>query len=236
MLRGTRTLSDIVTNLHVSSKSFEDGYCHQGMLESSKWFDKNLKDLIQKSLIKDYSLKIIGHSLGSGVASILTVLWKDIFKDFNIKCYAFGNPSVFSLNLSLKYSNLITTIINGEDIVPRLSVNSIENLRKKVTQFHKENYKELSNLRKFASFIFNNNERDIHNPYIEVVDLTKDLNITPLFPAGNIYHILKKDSEIFIIKSNQEFYKEIIFTNNCKEDHHISSYKDVLFNYQFNKK
>lgn len=233
LFKGTSSINDIITDLNVSIQPFEDGHVHQGMYESAKWFDQKFKEKILKLKEKtNYSLKLIGHSLGSGVASILTILWKDIE---NIKCYSFGCPSVLSLNLSEKYSSFIISIINGDDIVPLLSLSSIDHLRKNVELFHQEYqiYNQFSNFRKIISYFLSNNEYN-NNPFIELIDLSEKKDI-PLFPCGTIYHIKNQNNFISIYKSFPHLYNEIIFTNNCKHDHNLSSYKSNLFNYILKK-
>ena len=67
---------------------------------------------------RDYKFIITGHSLGAGVAAILALLyWKEFH---NLHCYAFSPPgSLFTLPL-VEYSKpFITTIVYGNDIVPR---------------------------------------------------------------------------------------------------------------------
>ena len=67
---------------------------------------------------KNYKLIITGHSLGAGVSAILAVLYHSRYE--NLHCYSFSPPgSLFTLPL-VEYSKpFITTIIYGNDIVPR---------------------------------------------------------------------------------------------------------------------
>ena len=70
---------------------------------------------------RDYKLIITGHSLGAGVAAVLAVLCRSKYD--NLHCYAFSPPgSLFTLPLVEYSKSFITTIVYGNDIVPRYGV------------------------------------------------------------------------------------------------------------------
>jgi sn1-specific diacylglycerol lipase len=76
---------------------------------------------------KHYKLRVLGHSLGAGCASILSVLLRP---KFPVRCLAFSPPGcVFSKNLAQECSEWLTSYILNSDIVARLSVESFEALR-----------------------------------------------------------------------------------------------------------
>ena len=55
-----------------------NGYVHSGMLKSAEKFAKGpVRDAVIQALKKNptYSLVLCGHSLGGGVAALLTLLW-----------------------------------------------------------------------------------------------------------------------------------------------------------------
>jgi hypothetical protein len=51
------------------------------------------------------------------------------FPDIKVKCHAFACPCVVSPDLSMKYRHFITTYVLENDIVPRISLGSLEALR-----------------------------------------------------------------------------------------------------------
>ncbi|ELR14039.1 lipase [Acanthamoeba castellanii str. Neff] len=113
-IRGTFHLRDALTDLVASYEPFEDGVAHCGILHTAQ---KKL-ELLEPFLIEalrahpDYGLVIVGHSLGAGAASLLTILLHNI-----------------SLDLAKKYRHLITSYVMGDDLVPRLSYGSMEELK-----------------------------------------------------------------------------------------------------------
>jgi hypothetical protein len=48
----------------------------------------------------------------------------------SLHCYAFAPPCVLSLDLAVKCSSLVTSFVVNEDVVPRLSYGSVEDLKK----------------------------------------------------------------------------------------------------------
>jgi hypothetical protein len=95
------------------------GRAHKGMVDAARQVARLTGKLISDELRsnKDYSLVVVGHSLGGGVAgefldcrksnvhiislsfllaaqAILTVMWRKRFSG-RIKCYGFGMPCVF---------------------------------------------------------------------------------------------------------------------------------------------
>jgi hypothetical protein len=145
---------------------------HSGMYYAAKWlaYDcKKLHEVLNTTLRKypKYGLVICGHSLGGGVASILSVLWSiPKYKSIHAKpwvntsfvtseasgivsgrpiyCYAYGCPSNMSLELSKRCKGLVTSIINQYDLIPRLSVGLIKDIKNAINYLLDENNDNLS--------------------------------------------------------------------------------------------
>ncbi|KAL9643949.1 hypothetical protein ABK040_005418 [Willaertia magna] len=161
IFRGTKSFSDILTDLHCSSIRYKHGYCHKGILTAAQYFDSNkfIKEVIKRTLEhhSGYKLRLLGHSLGGGTAAILATLWKKEFPD--IHCYAFACPPVLSQLLSEESSEFVTSFINGDDFVARLSMTAVHELRKDVQTYpwKEEMLKDIQNsmIGKFASGVKN---------------------------------------------------------------------------------
>ena len=68
-----------------------------------------------------------GHSLGAGVAALMTLRLKDRYP--SAKCWAFCPPGgLMSANLSHAAQGFVNCVVVGKDIVPRLSVVNIGRL------------------------------------------------------------------------------------------------------------
>ena len=108
----------------LGKKMFDGGYVHNGLLKSATWLitaeSETLKDLIEKN--PSYTLTFAGHSLGSGVAALLTLVVANNKGEMGnipkskIKCYVVtpvrcGVCSlIWRINLILKYCNNQFTI------------------------------------------------------------------------------------------------------------------------------
>lgn len=106
--------------------------CHIGILNTAdNIYNKILsQDLLNETFRKypSYQLLITGHSLGAGTAVILSLKLK---KDYpNIKCIAYSPPGgLISAALAEYTKSFVMSVVLGDDIVPRLSVRSVHNLK-----------------------------------------------------------------------------------------------------------
>jgi hypothetical protein len=138
IFRGTKSFSDLITDLHCSSIRHKHGYCHKGILIAAQWFNNNrfIKQILHRTLelYPNYKLRLLGHSLGGGTAAILSTLWHD--GEFpGVKSYAFACPPVLSLFLADECADYVTSFVNGDDFVTRLSMTAIEELRRDVSEY-----------------------------------------------------------------------------------------------------
>ncbi|KAJ7962389.1 Sn1-specific diacylglycerol lipase alpha [Quillaja saponaria] len=105
---------------------FHGGYVHNGLLKSAESvFDAEcevLRDLVAKN--PTYTLTFIGHSLGAGVVGLLTILAlhnrdKLGIERNRIRCYALAPARCMSLNLAIRYSDVINSVVLQDDFLPR---------------------------------------------------------------------------------------------------------------------
>ena len=91
---------------------------------------------------------ITGHSLGAGVSVLLAMLWRALppgvfsptnpynssssSKPINIKCIAFAPPQILDYNAAKRCESFTTSVIMGNDIVPRLGLKSALRLCRRV--------------------------------------------------------------------------------------------------------
>jgi hypothetical protein len=93
------------------------------------WIRKNLSS----TSFAHYSLVITGHSLGSGVGSLLAMLLKPQFP--GVKGYFIGAVgSLVDEETSSELSGYVTSITRGDDIVGRLSLVAVHRLQAQVIE------------------------------------------------------------------------------------------------------
>ena len=93
---------------------------HRGLLKSAVWLLNRESETLKRLWVEngsEYDMVFAGHSLGSGVVSLLTILVVNhrdrlggIPKE-KIRCYAVAPARCMSLNLAVKYANVIHSVV-----------------------------------------------------------------------------------------------------------------------------
>ncbi|KAI4299597.1 hypothetical protein L6164_033040 [Bauhinia variegata] len=107
---------------------FDGGYVHHGLLKSAAWLLNQESEFLKQQWIENgsnYRMIFAGHSLGSGVAALLTTVVVNhrdrlggIPRD-KIRCYAIAPARCMSLNLAVKYADVIHSIVLQDDFLTR---------------------------------------------------------------------------------------------------------------------
>ncbi len=152
-IRGTLSIEDAVTDAIAETVSMKtvgekwnfngkNRFAHEGILKSADFIcselkekgilDKKLKELQGKGNNKnDYGLTIVGHSLGAALASVVSYILKSEYKD--IQCFAFAPPAcVFDPETAEECEDFITSVVLGDDCVPRINFCSLVHMRERV--------------------------------------------------------------------------------------------------------
>ncbi|KMT17223.1 hypothetical protein BVRB_2g039240 [Beta vulgaris subsp. vulgaris] len=107
---------------------FDGGYVHHGLLKSAIWLLNQESDTLKKLWVdngKCYKMIFAGHSLGSGVAALLTVVVVNHGNKLGgiprslVRCYAIAPARCMSLNLAVKYADVLHSVILQDDFLPR---------------------------------------------------------------------------------------------------------------------
>ncbi|XP_072972089.1 uncharacterized protein [Typha angustifolia] len=118
----------VLLDNRLGRQMFDGGYVHHGLLKAATWILKRegetLRDLLE-DLGSDYKLVFVGHSLGSGIAALMTIVvvnHRDKFGGIprnKVQCYAIAPTRCMSLNLAVKYADVINSVILQDDFLPR---------------------------------------------------------------------------------------------------------------------
>jgi len=139
--RGTFTVSGFKTDAAAYSAPFCDGVAHSGIAERTLKIWDHLQDQIVQ-LLKDnpgFELVITGHSLGAGVASLLTLKLKHerilatmdaSLANVNVRCFAYACPPVYlaGAESELPMAEIMKSVyafLHETDVVPFCSVDSL---------------------------------------------------------------------------------------------------------------
>ncbi|XP_020029481.2 diacylglycerol lipase-beta isoform X1 [Castor canadensis] len=155
-VRGTMSLQDILTDLSAESENLDleielqDCVAHKGISQAARYVYRRLINdgiLSQAfSVAPEYRLVIVGHSLGAGAAALLAIMLRRSYPQ--VRAYAFSPPRGLLSKSLYEYSqDFIVSLVLGKDVIPRLSVANMEDLKKRILrvicQCNKPKYKIL---------------------------------------------------------------------------------------------
>lgn len=155
-VRGTWNIKDFITDFKCCGVAWERGKAHEGiaLVVDSLLEDEELNEAIVAALAAnpDYRMVAVGHSLGAGIAALLTIRWRALKRFNNPVCFAIAPPPCLSVSVRDKGVGYVYSFVNEDDVVPRLSKDGIMdclkliagNCHKKRGWFHKvkKNVKE----------------------------------------------------------------------------------------------
>lgn len=103
----------------LGKRKFDGGYVHNGLLKAAGCIldaeCEILKEMVEK--YPNYTLTFAGHSLGSGVAALLTMVVvqnRDRLGNIErkrVRCYAIAPARCMSLNLAVRYADVINSVV-----------------------------------------------------------------------------------------------------------------------------
>ena len=149
-IRGTFSLEDCVTDVLISPESLaelgsefgfdaSEQYCHGGMLACVRNVYRDLQhhNLLDRLLYgndaqyPDYTLRIVGHSLGASTGTILSFMLRQKFP--TLRCINYSPPGhSISWEMAIECQEWCNTFILDSDLVPRLSLLAMEKLRDEI--------------------------------------------------------------------------------------------------------
>lgn len=132
-IRGTASLSDVITDIVANKVAFMGGFAHEGILQSAGEVANRTRLLLHELGEANPSMNFVvtGHSLGAGTAVLALVR---IFAEYGTasdhfrrlcagkaKCFAFAPPPTFAPvdKLPLHVTANVYSFVNHTDCVPR---------------------------------------------------------------------------------------------------------------------
>ncbi|XP_057971666.1 uncharacterized protein LOC131160243 [Malania oleifera] len=118
----------VLLDNRLGMQMFDGGYVHHGLLKSAAWLLNQESETLKRLWVENgssYKMIFAGHSLGSGVAAILTIIvvnHRDRLGGIprsSVMCYAVAPARCMSLNLAVKYADVIHSVVLQDDFLPR---------------------------------------------------------------------------------------------------------------------
>ncbi|XP_004288595.1 PREDICTED: sn1-specific diacylglycerol lipase alpha [Fragaria vesca subsp. vesca] len=119
---------ELLLDNKLGMQMFDGGYVHHGLLKSAIWLLNQEGETLKRLWLDNgahYNMVFVGHSLGSGVVSLLTLILvnhRDLLGGIprtKIRCYALAPARCMSLNLAVKYADVIHSVVLQDDFLPR---------------------------------------------------------------------------------------------------------------------
>eukprot|EP00127_Corallochytrium_limacisporum_P003705 Clim_evm37s152 gene=Clim_evmTU37s152 len=150
-IRGTKSLTDVVTDIaavpeHMSDSrkaaakegeeegdssswfsfgSTHDFYTHRGIGRAARKLLGRTRILVDLLNDKGYEVTVVGHSLGAGVGSVLSYLYRHEAGYRNVKCYAYATPACVDRGLASDLQSYVTSVVFRDDAVPRMTPHAL---------------------------------------------------------------------------------------------------------------
>jgi len=254
-LRGTSGAKDVLVDLVCEVVPCElagvQGLAHGGMLRAAERVSDRLLQLVLKGLellettrVRSPHLPdvlITGHSLGGGVAALLAALWRDqalLPPGKVMQCITFGCPQVLDSQHAMALSNFTTSIILGDDLVPRLSLTTVQDLRESCLRVNNPQAFQLpatlatTAIQARAS---RGNEDDMAHLAAAHTQLVAGCHATNnrLFPAGRLVvlrqaEIPDRDPHYVALEGSQEDVDEMLISSDMAAAHMPARYLKAL--------
>ena len=125
---GSRSWGDLATDLNAFEEEFNDGgKAHLGIANlATKMFGELHQVLVRFSEKRKLPVRIVGHSLGAGIAALLTLMLFSTVRD--VHCYAFAPPPCVDMTLAEAAESCVTSVVLRDDIVCRASRHNVHQL------------------------------------------------------------------------------------------------------------
>jgi hypothetical protein len=130
------SLLDWITDFQGETVGYQlneiSGQVHEGILKAASAILDESLPVLEKALAKNPGYKIVatGHSLGGGVSGMLGLLLHThpITAQSGYESYPLAPPMVFSTTFNVYLCPNITTMVFGNDIVPRLCFGTVKDI------------------------------------------------------------------------------------------------------------
>eukprot|EP00833_Pecoramyces_ruminatium_P003554 jgi/Orpsp1_1/1177586/evm.model.c7180000062028.1 len=226
-LRGTLGFYDFIIDLEFDYETIEFNgkkyHVHSGIYNSAKIISQPnsvIHNIVRVALndYPDYGLILCGHSLGGGVAAMLGLLWTNPEKPYitsvdsklppnrPLHVYSYGTPSCMDESLAKHCRKFLTTVVNHYDIIPRLSIGILTDLRNCADELLNEKNHGLAEeifSRSLATFNKSNSGKELNWFWDKFLHLKKHMNTEKLLPPGVVYIIETADVPV-LDQSNYE--------------------------------
>jgi len=181
---------------------------------------EDIRTILEGALYRTrYDLVICGHSLGGGTAVLLTLYLLHLrdtqattpaLSKCGVQCYAFAPPPVYNGTVPAHWKESVTIVVNGRDVVPRISLANIYHL---LQQLHFIDKLPVSLWKRCNLLIAENVEweEELLNLLSGIEHISYEEIFDPLHHIGKIVWL--EDQGLLVRPTAREFSNILIGTN-----------------------
>ena len=245
--RGATDANDFRIVFQIDNVDFLDGKAHSGVLNAAHKIVEELDDEIKNTKGKIY---VLGHSLGAATSIGVSVVLRLEKGMENVFCYNFAQFPVFSKQIADKTRSWMTSIIYGQDIVPKLTNKNVGQLLNAMAPPGPQREQGILSLKQMVQGMMTNivqgqgvtdqtQLQAVANVLSEKLDklvemsLVTDYSMSPVL-SGTLYHIISNVD----YQTNQMSYQIIPYNENLGlnlfsmmmgvQEHFIKFYRQIL--------
>ena len=132
ILPGTNGMGDVTVDMNAFETDVEGGRGHMGIVLAARTIVTELGPCISHLAARGYKIRLAGHSLGAGVASLTSAILRTHIP--TIHCYAFATPPCVDSVLASRLESCVTSVVLRDDIVCRATLGNVERLAKELSE------------------------------------------------------------------------------------------------------
>ncbi|KAJ4471992.1 hypothetical protein J3R30DRAFT_3522460 [Lentinula aciculospora] len=240
---------------------------HSGILRMARAMGdigKPVQLAIHEALYKNpnYGLVMCGHSLGAGVAAMLGLMWADprtcltvhssgLPIDRKVSVYCFAPPALTDSSLSKLAESLIVSFVYSHDVVSRLSLGSVRDLKNAASWLCEANERHLEDAgynevtARARQWKAGKGSADDPHWFIAVrKTLEANMRMSSTFPPGRVLWALRESDlcpshrtdtsknpdklRLFEVTDVAEVFSQIVFAKDMLGAHLPHKYDSVL--------
>ncbi|KAI9499772.1 hypothetical protein BX070DRAFT_217779 [Coemansia spiralis] len=266
--RGTLGISDLFIDMiceyetihllgHSEATANSEFRVHSGMWHSALLLADSSSEVFKEvaealRLYPEYGLVLTGHSLGGGVASLLTLLWSrplfgyadgqfvtmdkfGLVTPRPIHCFSFGSPCSTNAALSYYCRGLVTSVANSDDFITYLSIGACVDILNISAVLGREHGVAEKVMRNNGDKQKSKNAGDLDDWYLSLIKtLRANMDSEKLYPPGDVFILATLGDDdnlpvgLFYCPDVVERFSELRFTRNMIAHHLPSTYERRL--------